>query len=123
MNLFSLFSLVLLGLALLAFAGLLTAAIVFNMKAGRRYRQRLAAELQRLRLSRMLGALGIDIDSYLHNERVVDIHHQMHRCETCRNTDTCDEHLQEGAIGSEEIPFCNNEAALQDMVKKKTETT
>ncbi len=122
MNLFSLLSLALLGLALLAFGTLLAAAIVFNMKAGRRYRQRLAAELNRLRLSRMLGALGIDIGSYLHNERVIDIHHQMHRCETCRNTETCDEQLADGAIDGECIGFCNNEEALRKIAGKKSQS-
>ena len=71
--------------AVLAF--ILFAAIFFNMKVGMRFRQDLANRIHGLRLGKMLNALGIDIDSYLHSEPVVDIENQINRCTQCTNTD------------------------------------
>lgn len=97
---------------------LLPIAIVFNVRAGRKYRRRLAQNIHHLRLNRMLTALGIDTDEYLHEERIVDIHEQMTRCGECANTEECDEALH-GKVDPDHIGFCNNEATLREMVKKK----
>ncbi|NIA01353.1 MAG: hypothetical protein GWP13_01065 [Planctomycetia bacterium] len=115
MNLFSVIIAVLLAVLTLAFSVMLVAAIVFNMKAGTRYRKALASRVEKLRLNRMLTALGIDIDHYLHTQPTVDIQQHMKRCSACENTDTCDDRLAQGEIKASDIDFCNNERALQDV--------
>lgn len=115
MNLFSVIIGGLLAVLTLAFSAMLVAAIVFNLKAGKRYRKLLATRLEQLRISRMLTALGIDVNSYLHTQRTVDIQQHMERCSSCENTDTCDERLAQGEIKTADIDFCNNERALQDI--------
>jgi hypothetical protein len=106
-------------LTVVSFLVLLAVAIVFNFRAGMKYRTALAGQLDSLRLGRMLKALGIDIDSYLARERVVDIHQQMQRCSECTNIAPCDAGLVDGTLTPDSIGFCNNEKALQDMVKRK----
>ncbi|MCG6887332.1 MAG: DUF6455 family protein [Proteobacteria bacterium] len=100
---------------------LLPLAIIFNVKAGRKYRQQLAENIHHLRLNRMLTALGIDTAEYLHRERAVDIHEQMTRCGECQNIETCDDTLAD-VVDVDNIGFCNNEASLREMVKKKHAT-
>lgn len=118
MNLISLIAGGLFVLLMAAFAGLLFAAIVFNLRVGRRYRESLARDIDRLRLSRMLGALGIDVTGYLHNERILDIRQQMGRCSDCARTTECDERLAGGSVDAQDIGFCNNEQALQQIVER-----
>lgn len=119
MNIFSVVIASLLGLLVLAFSLLLFLAIVFNLNAGKKYRQSLARELEKLRLNKMLSALGVDVNTYLHSERIADIQQQMNRCSGCSQTAECDDRLSEGRIGAADIGFCNNEQALQDMVEKQ----
>lgn len=116
-ELLNLAALALLGLLLAAFAVLLFVAIIFNARAGERYRQRLAQRLDSLRLGRMLGLLGIDANAYLHEQRVLDIHHHMNRCNHCARTDTCDERLASGEVSPEDLDFCDNEAALKALAE------
>ncbi len=118
MNLFSLIIAGLFGILLAAFAVLLTVAIVFNLSAGKRYRESMARQLDSLRLSKMLTALGVDIDAYLHGERAVDVHNQMQRCAGCSQIEQCDEKLANGKIDSGEIGFCDNEQALADVIER-----
>lgn len=113
MNLVSIVPVLLLGLLLVIFTVLLPLAIVFNTRAGMKYRQGIAAQLEQLRLGKMLTALGIDRDSYLSRERAVDIREQMQRCNSCDNTVECDTRLAEGAVDTDSISYCNNEASLQ----------
>ena len=122
MNLLTAFVATLLIILTLTFAGLLISAIVFNVKAGKKYRRSLAAKIDQLRLGRMLGALGIDINTYLHAERIVEIKQQMDRCSACENTDLCDDRLAEGNVSADEIDFCNNEDALQKIAGDRHET-
>lgn len=112
----------LLALLLIGFGVFLAVAIIFNLNVGRRYRQSLATEIDKLRLGKMLNALGIDVSSYLHNERIVDIEQQMKRCDDCGNTGACDDKLSAGTVDAAEISFCNNEQALRDMLGKKPTT-
>lgn len=94
----------------------LAVVIAFNVKTGILFRRKLAGKINDLRLSRMLAALGIDINHYLHNERVVDISTQMNRCVDCENTQTCDEDMLNGEVSIEHIDYCNNEQTLKEMV-------
>lgn len=106
--------------ALLAIA--LFAAIFLNMKTGMRFRQGIASRVNQLRLGKMLNALGIDLDTYLHSERIVDIETHINKCEQCVNTSECDEKLTSNAIKPDEIAFCNNEKSLQEISSNRAET-
>ena len=111
-------SFILLIILLLAvFFVLLPVAIIFNFKAGIKYREKLAGQIERLRLGKMLAALGIDIDAYISMERSVDIWEQMNRCKACDNTEECDDRLSEGVIDADDISFCNNEKSLQELTR------
>jgi len=118
MNVVSLVVAGVLGLAVVVFALLLFVAIIFNLKVGIRYRKSLAQEFARLRLSRMLAALGIDVTAYLYEEPITDIHAQMKRCSNCDNTSQCDDRLTSGTVSADNIGFCNNEDSLQSMLKR-----
>lgn len=119
MNILSLIISGLLGLMLAAFSLLLFAAIVFNLNIGKRYRRRLARELERLRLAKMLAALGVDTSSWLHSERIVDIHNQMKRCAECTQTAECDDRLAGGDVDPGQIGFCDNEQSLKELLEKQ----
>lgn len=118
MNIISLLVAGLLGLLAVVFAVLLFVAIIFNLRIGIRYRKSLAREFERLRLSRMLDALGLDVTAYLYEERITDIHNQMKRCATCGNTEQCDDQLANGQVDGDTIGYCNNEKSLQSMLKR-----
>lgn len=122
MNIPSLIIAGVLGLMLAAFSLLLFAAIVFNLKIGKRYRRRLARELERLRLAKMLAALGVDTSVWLHSERIVDIHNQMKRCAGCAQTAKCDDRLAGGDVDPGQIGFCDNEQSLKDLLEKQKHT-
>ena len=102
-----------LGLLLVVFIVWLMVAIIFNTRAGMKYRQGLADQLERLRLGKMLTALGIETDNYLSTERAVDIREHMERCNACANTGECDTRLAKGPVDAGSIDYCNNEASLQ----------
>lgn len=97
---------------------LLPLAIAMNVETGMQYRRDLAEKLDKLRLGKMLAALGVNINRYLNGERMVDIHQQMQRCSACANTQTCDDKLTKGDVAADNIPFCNNEESLRKMVGK-----
>lgn len=93
--------------------------IMRNVIVGMEFRKNLARKVDALRLSKMLGALGIDINRYLHNERVIDIEDQIERCSNCQNTATCDEQIAGGTVQPGNIDYCNNEASLQQIAAGK----
>ena len=93
--------------------------IMRNVIVGMEFRKNLARKVDALRLNKMLAALGIDINNYLHTERVIDIQEQIDRCSECHNTETCDDQLAKGSIQASNIDFCNNEESLQHIVATK----
>jgi hypothetical protein len=121
MNMISIIIGGLLAVLTLVFTVLLTSAIVFNVNAGKKYRKSLANSVDQLRLSKMLAALGIDVDTYLHTERIVDIHQHMNRCSTCENVEKCDDQLSKGPLDAADISFCNNEQSLQEIARKNSQ--
>ncbi|MCB1774830.1 MAG: hypothetical protein KDI88_14535, partial [Gammaproteobacteria bacterium] len=70
-------------------------AIAGNLRAGHRFRKSMAMALDELRLSRMLGHLGIDRDKYLHEESALEIKRHMQRCDACDAKDNCDQALEQ----------------------------
>ncbi|MCW8963428.1 MAG: DUF6455 family protein [Gammaproteobacteria bacterium] len=93
--------------------------IIFNIKAGVKYRKNIARQLDQLRMSKMLRALGIDTTQYLHQERISEINMQMNRCNECQNTDQCDEDMATGNIDPGNISYCNNEESLKAIAEKQ----
>ena len=120
MDLISLIITTLLGLLIALLTALLFIAIIFNMKRGRKYRQALARKVAQLRLNKMLLALGVDTNAYIHDEHIADIYKNMERCEECSNTEECDEALSKDKINPGEIGFCNNEQSLQKIAETQS---
>lgn len=108
-----------LGLFMLYVIMRMSYVIMRNVIVGMEFRKRLAQQVNALRLNKMLAALGIDVNSYLHKERVIDIEEQINKCSSCRNTETCDDQLAKGTITAGNIDYCNNEEALQHIVASK----
>lgn len=100
-----------------SFAIWLLVAIMDNLRTARNYRKAMGKKLSRLRLSRMLSYRGIDRDTYLHTEQVLDIEQQMERCGNCAQTERCDNAL--AASNNEDISgFCANSEDLQSIKSK-----
>ncbi len=93
--------------------------IMHNLIVGMEFRKNLAKKVDALRLNKMLAALGIDINNYLHTERVIDIEEQIDKCSVCQNTETCDDQLTKGTIQASNIDYCNNEESLQQIIASK----
>ena len=108
----------LLALVLAVFAVLLPRAFVVNFKTGMLYRERLAGQIDKLRLGNMLAALGIDAHAYISKQSAADIREQMTRCKACGNTAACDEALTQEGVTADEIGFCDNEDALQKVLAR-----
>lgn len=90
-----------------------------NVIIGMEFRKSLARKVNALRLNKMLAALGIDINNYLHSERVIDIEEHIDKCSACQNTEICDDQLAKGTIQANNIDYCNNEESLQHIVADK----
>lgn len=94
--------------------------IVFNLIKGRRFHQALEKEFDRLRLSNMLVALGINKSKYIHTTGSIDIKKQMASCTQCEKTDECDTKTSQGEIKIDSIEFCNNKAQLKEIKQRQT---
>ena len=106
-------------MVIFAFAISLSLAIVFNVRAGARYRETLAEKLHALRLNTMLSALGINVSEYLHTVSTVTINKQIDSCAECASTEKCDDNLSNNTITINDIDFCNNESSLKNMLAKQ----
>lgn len=122
MNIITLIISGMIGLLLFLFFILLLTAITFNMKAGQKYRRQVAQAVNNLRLSKMLAALGINLEKYLHSTSMVDVHQQMKNCQACQHNTQCDEELASSSISIETVHFCNNKKHLRDMLLKQSST-
>lgn len=94
--------------------------IMINLINGRKFHHALEQEFDRLRLGRMLNALGINKTAYIYQTNVNDIHKQMDSCSACTNTEVCDEKLATPEIDIAEIEFCKNEEALKEIKQQQT---
>lgn len=99
----------------------LSYAIMINLINGRKFHYELEQEFNRLRLSRMLSALGISQTDYIYQNSVKDINQQMKNCSDCTNTDACDDKLAAPELDVEEIEFCNNEADLKEIKQRQVQ--
>lgn len=107
------------GSALLLMVGIfvlrLFYIIIINLIKGRQFHLALEKEFNRLRLSKMLTALGINKVRYIHTTASTKIKQQMDACEQCTNTVECDTKLSQDEIEINHIHFCNNEAELKEI--------
>lgn len=94
--------------------------IAINLINGKKFHHSLEQEFNKLRLSRMLNALGINKAAYIYQTSVKDIHQQMSSCSDCGNTDACDEKLSTTDVDASEIEFCNNEAKLKELKQQQS---
>lgn len=108
-----------LGCALGYFIVRLMLRIRNNVIIGRSYRQALRAELSSLRLDRMLAALGINRELYLHQQKTRNIHQHIQRCRDCDSTDICDEKLCAQTIDQGNIDYCNNAESLKSILSQQ----
>jgi hypothetical protein len=106
-------------LLLTGFIFRLSYTVVVNLINGRKFHHSLELEFDKLRLSNMLTALGINKTAYIYQTSVKDIHQQMDNCSACTNTGECDTNLAKPGIDVMEIEFCNNEAELKAIKQRQ----
>jgi len=94
--------------------------IATNLINGRKFHHSLEQQFNKLRLSSMLSALGINKTDYIYQTSVKDITRQMNNCSDCTNTDECDEKLATTEVAISEIEFCNNEAQLNELKQQQS---
>ncbi len=111
-----------LAVLLAAFIMRLSFTIIHNLINGRKFHHSLELKFNRLRLSNMLTALGINQTAYIYQTNVNDIKKQMDNCEACSNTDECDDKLSTENIDITELNFCNNEAELVEIKQHQAES-
>jgi hypothetical protein len=123
MDVGSLIGALILGGLIFGVAILMPYAIMRNLKSGLTFREQLAEDLSALRLSRMLGFLGINKDEYLHKQKALDIKQHMQKCDTCDEKAQCDEtFVGDQALTEVDLSFCANIEALEKIDKKQPST-
>ena len=110
----------LLILLLVIFIIRLSYNITINLINGRKFHHALGQDFSKLRLNKMLAALGINKTQYLYQTNVNDIHLQMKRCTDCTNTTECDERLDSPDVDVTKIDFCNNEENLKNIKRHQS---
>lgn len=116
----------------LAITGLLAATIIYlvfrlplaifgNLRRGQRFREQLGTRLGDLRLSRMLGVVGIDQSDYLHRQDTLTVREQMARCDRCEEKTRCDELLESTVTAqTADLGFCANVDGLRDIQERES---
>lgn len=122
MNTITLIITAVLCIALAGISALLLIRIRNNVITGLNYRRALQSELSKLRLYKMLGALGINIQGYIHQEPIIDIHDHMERCKSCANADICEDKLVNNMIDKDDFEFCSNADAFGAIIKQQGKT-
>jgi hypothetical protein len=82
------------------------------MKQGFGVREAWARRIQSLPMSRMLAAVGIDFDSYLHRVPLSKINESMNNCEHCDTLEQCEQQLAQPTTTTDDIGFCPNQECL-----------
>lgn len=104
--------LAILGIALTVVSLYFLILIANNVRQGRVVRKLLAERVESLRMSKMLHALGLDFNKYLHSVPLCQINESIGKCETCSTTDECDQKLKVDKVGIKDIGFCPNQECL-----------
>lgn len=82
-------------------------------------RQVLLMRIEKLRLPRMLQALGINLTNYLYTVPVDQIDQCATNCEQCESTDLCDEKLKIPELNPGDIDFCASQQHLSQYSREK----
>ena len=101
----------------------ITYTIVTNLINGRKFHYSLEQDFNKLRLGKMLSALGLNKTEYIYRTNVADIRQQMARCSDCTNTAECDDNLSTPDIDIADIEFCNNEEKLRELKQRQATNT
>ncbi len=118
----SLVTLAILAAALAFYVLMLAFRIHNNVATGLAYRESLLSRLSELRLNNMINALGIDRERYAYQQSILDIDKQMKQCAQCGNTQSCDDHIAHGKTAIDDIAFCGNKTALDEILQQQTNT-
>ena len=73
-------------------------------------------------MGKMMDALGINKEKYIHQESVLEINHHIDTCKACDNTDACDEKLDTNGVAIENINYCDNEESMVELVFKQNDS-
>ena len=103
--------LLVISLVLLAVIVGLPRDIIRNSLNGIMHREKILERVGKLRLHKMLAALGIDDKQYVYNTRLTDIETHMQRCGNCGSKQECDRQLEADSLTGAD-KFCPNNEAL-----------
>lgn len=120
MEIGSLIGVILLAALVLAVTLLMPYAIGKNLSAGHQYREQLDEALSQLRLSNMLGYLGIDKSAYLHKQSSMEVKNHMAKCEACDEKSLCDETLASVLDAKADLGFCANINELKKIEERQS---
>lgn len=109
------------GVSLTYYVIVLIMRIRTNVLTGQSFHDSLMSQISNIRMGKMMDALGINKEKYIHQESVLDITHHIDTCKACDNTDRCDEKLDSNDIEVENISFCENENSMVEMVFKQND--
>ncbi|OOZ40842.1 hypothetical protein BOW52_05335 [Solemya elarraichensis gill symbiont] len=118
MEIGSLLGVLVLALLVLAVALMMPYAIARNLIDGHTYRKQLGDGLDSLRISNMLGFLGINRAEYLHTEQGVDIQKHMVKCDACEDKELCDDVRASERQAETDLSFC---AHIEDLKRIEEE--
>ncbi len=115
-DIISIIAMILLGAFVMLTALYLAVAIRKNIRVGQQFRKNFAIKLTAYRLHKMLSALGITQDEYLHQQPITKIMQNMENCQQCPNHKRCDTELDKNkTVLLENIEFCPNETSLRQV--------
>ena len=121
MNTTTLIILIALGASLAYYIVMLAVKIRANVLTGQSFHDSLLSQISNMRMGKMMDALGISKEKYIHQESVLDISHHIDNCNACDKTDQCDEKLASEDVVVENINFCENEESMVELVFKQNE--
>lgn len=119
MEIGSLLGVLALALLVLAVALMMPYAIARNLIDGHSYRDQLDEGLDSLRISNMLGFLGINRAEYLHMQQGVDIQTHMAKCDACEDKELCDDVLSDERQAETDLSFCANIDDLKEIEEEQ----
>ena len=110
-----------LGASLAYYVIVLIMRIRTNVLTGQSFHDSLMSQISNIRMGKMMDALGINKEKYIHQESVLDITHHIDTCTACNKTVRCDEQLDSNDIEVENISFCENENSMVELVFKQND--
>jgi hypothetical protein len=91
---------------------LLPIVIARNVGRGQAYRQHVARNVAEIPLGKLLVAHGLEINDYLYQRNLVDVHAQIGQCSGCDDAGDCDRALSQSVNFAPILAYCPNSTAL-----------